>query len=188
MSLEVLSTAAAVGTFVVIAAGTVAALVQLTHLRSGNQLQSFIDLGHQLQQLAPNIGFVYHELPRKMEDPAFRRQAGAFADVEQHPELRVALFLDQFGLLVKMKLMPERFLMEYGGGAAAFAKCWTNIEDVIALRRRELPNAYQNFEFLAVRARKWLDRFPNGTYPSNEPRIPIAGRGPCDDPSRLTRP
>ena len=181
MSQETLGTAAAIGTFVVIAAGTVTALVQLVHLRSSNQLQSFIDLGHQLQQLAPHIGFVYHDLPRKMEDPAFRRQAGGFGDLEQHPELRVALFLDQFGLLVKMKLMPERFLMEYGGGAAAFAKCWTNIEDVIALRRRELPNSYQNFEFLAVRARKWLERFPNGTYPSNEPRIPLTGRWANDD-------
>lgn len=174
MSLEVLSTAAAIGTFVVIAAGTAAALIQLTHLRSSNQLQSLTDLGRELQRVAPHVAFVYSELPRRMEDPAFRREVGVIG--EQHPELRVALFLDQFGLLVKMKLMPERFIMESGGGAAAIVKCWTNLEEVIAIRRRELPNAYQNFEFLTVRARKWLDRFPSGTYPSNEPRIPLAER------------
>lgn len=79
-------------------------------------------------------------------------------------------------LLVKLKLMPERFPMEFGGGADAILKCWTNLADVIAIRRREAPNAYQNFEFLAVRARKWLDRFPSGTYPSNEPRMQLSDR------------
>lgn len=176
MSQETLSTVAAIGTFVVIAAGTAAALVQLTHLRSSNQLQALIDLGQDLQHLASPIGFVLHELPRKMEDPAFRRQIGVVVDPQQHPELLVVLFLDRFGLLVKMKLIPEPFIMEFGGGADAIVKCWTNLADVIAIRRRELPNSYQNFEFLTMRARKWLDRFPNGTYPSNEPRIPLTGR------------
>lgn len=173
MSLEILATAAAVGTFVVIAAGTAAALIQLVHLRSGNLLQAVIDLGQEVEHLAPHLGFVYHELPKRMEDPKFQSEVGRVLDPTLHPELSVAIFLDRFGLLVKMKLMPERIIMEFSGGAEAIVKCWTNLEGVIALRRRELPNSYQNFEFLTVRARKWLERFPHGTYPGNEPRISL---------------
>ena len=176
MSLELLTAVVTVATFIVLAAGTVAALIQLTHLRSSNQLQALIDLGQELQRNFPQLGFVYQDLPRRMEDPEFRREVGLVFDPERHPELLIATFLDRFGLLVKLKLMPERFILEYSGGADAILRCWTNLEDVIAIRRREAPNSYQNFEFLTVRARKWRDRFPHGTYPSDEPRIPITDR------------
>jgi hypothetical protein len=176
MSLEQWTAIASICTLIVLALGTAAALVQLTHLRSSNQLQSLLDLGQELQHIAEHIGFVNHVLPQKMQDPAFRRDIGVKVDPEQHPELLVALFLDRFGLLVKMKLMPERFIMEYGGGADAIAQSWANLEDVIAIRRRELPNAYQNFEYLAVRARKWLQSHPHGTYPSHEERIVLTDR------------
>ena len=176
MSLDVLGTAAAIGTFVVIAGGTIAALIQLVHLRSSNQLSALVDLGQELQRVAPHLGFVLDQLPQKMEDPVFRREIGHIIDPERHPELLVAIFLDRFGLLVKLKLVPERFLFEFGGGADAIVRNWMNLEDVIAMRRQELPNAYQNFELLTVRARKWLQRFPDGTYPSNEPRIHITNR------------
>lgn len=176
MSSDLGTTIATIGTFVVLSAGTVAALIQLTHLRSSNQLHALIDLGQEVQHMARSMGFVYHELPRKMEDPEFRREVGVTIDPEKHPELLVAVFLDRVGLLVKLNLMPEHFVMELGGGADAIVKCWTNLEDVIAIRRREAPRAYQNFEFLTVRARKWHTAFPNGAYPANEPRIPLADR------------
>lgn len=176
MSLEQWTAIAPIATLIVLAAGTAAALVQLTHLRSSNQLQTLVDLGQELQRISEHVAFVNHVLPQKMEDPAFRRDIGVKIDPEHHPELLVALFLDRFGLLVKMKLMPERFIMEYGGGADAISKCWANLQDVIAIRRRELPNAYQNFEYLAVRARKWLQSHPYGTYPSYEERIKLSDR------------
>ena len=105
MSLELWTEIATIGTFVVLGAGTAAALIQLTQLRSSNQLQALMDLGQELQRMASHLGFVYHELPRKMEDPAFRREVGVKVDAELHPELLVALHLDRFGLLVKMNLM-----------------------------------------------------------------------------------
>lgn len=42
ITLEVLSTAASVGTFVVIGATAIAAVVQLRHLRASNQLQGLL--------------------------------------------------------------------------------------------------------------------------------------------------
>lgn len=44
MSLEVLSTSAAIGTFLVIAATAIAAVVQLRHLRISNQLTGLLNI------------------------------------------------------------------------------------------------------------------------------------------------
>jgi hypothetical protein len=42
--LETINTIATVATFVVLTAGAVAAAIQLRHMRTGNQLQAFIDI------------------------------------------------------------------------------------------------------------------------------------------------
>ena len=80
MSLEFWSTVASVGTFVVIAATSIAAIAQLRHMRSGNQIAVFA----QIQALAESpearesLRFILHELPERIKDPAFRR---SLADV-----------------------------------------------------------------------------------------------------------
>jgi hypothetical protein len=176
LSIEAWAAAATIGTFVVIAVTAVAALIQLGHLRSSNQLQAITDLGHQIASIAEPLSFVYRDLPLKMKNAKFRREIGGVIDLKSHPELLVAIRLDQFGLLLRMGLMDERFGMEFGAGAAGILKAWTNLEGVIAIRRRVVPLAYQNFEYFAVRAQKWLERHPEGTYPSNEPRLPVVDR------------
>jgi hypothetical protein len=49
MNFEAWNTAAAVGTFVVIAASAIAALVQLRHLRTSNQLSGLVSVFEMLQ-------------------------------------------------------------------------------------------------------------------------------------------
>ena len=173
MSPEVLSALAAVGTFVVITVTAIAALVQLRHLRSNNQLQALIDLGQQFERVSRYYSWVYHVLPEKMKSPEFRSEIGVIVDPVLHPELIVASFFDQQGMIVKHNMMHERLIMEYGGGADVILRCWTNLRGVIAIRRERAPSVYQNFEYLAMRAQKWLARFPKGNYPSDEPRMPL---------------
>lgn len=48
MSLELISTLAAVGTFFVIAATAIAAVIHLRHLRASNQLTAFMTVTHRL--------------------------------------------------------------------------------------------------------------------------------------------
>jgi hypothetical protein len=164
MSYELLNSIATVGTFVVISATAVAAMIQLRHLRSNNELQAMLDLGREFQQVAPHISFVYGDLPTKMKDPQFRKEVGINIDPAVHPELIVAAFFDQCGLLIRLRLMPEKFIMEYAGGADSILRCWHNLSEVIAIRRSEAPTVYRNFELLAVHARKWLARYPRGSF------------------------
>lgn len=181
MSAELLNALASAGTFIVVAVTAVAALVQLAHLRRSNQLQAVLDLGNEFGAIAKHIGFVYYALPEKMKDPEFRRRVGYVISADEHPELLVCVFFDQIGMLVRWELMEERFIMEYAGGANSIVRCWKNLEDVIAIRRRSAPTVYQNFEYLAARAHKWLERFPKGNYPPQEQRMPLADRWAPDD-------
>jgi hypothetical protein len=181
MSYELLSAIAAIGTFVVIAASAIAALIQLGHLRSSNQLQAVTALARDMDAVVPHLGFVYNELATKMNDPAFREEIAQLVNPDAHPELSMALFFDRFGMLVRLRLMEERLIFEHGTGATAIIIGWHKLEDVIAIRRRHAPDAYRNFEYLAVRAQAWLARYPHGAFPATEPRLPISDRWAADE-------
>jgi hypothetical protein len=173
MSFEAWNLVATLGTFLVIAVTAIAALVQLHHLRTSNQLQAFLSLGLQYRDVAPMIGFVYNELPKKMESAQFREEIGAVLDPQVHPELIVSGFFDMLGGLVRYRMMDEPLVLDFAGGTHAILKCWKNLGGVIEIRRRHAPAAYENFEYLAARAQQWNARFPNGTYPAAEPRMPL---------------
>jgi len=174
--LEAWNTVATIGTFVVITVTAIAALVQLAHLRRANQLQAVIDLGSEFGAIAKPISFGDRELPEKMKDPEFRRDVGLVINADDHPELLVCVFFDQLGMLVRWGLMEERFIMNYARGAYSIMACWNMFEDVIAICRRNAPATYENFEYLAARARRWVERFPRGSYPAGEPRVSIRDR------------
>ena len=76
MTLELVNTLAAVGTFVVITATAIAATVQLNHLRRNNQLQAILALRTErnTRQLDNAFEFVSTELRARLEDPAFRAE------------------------------------------------------------------------------------------------------------------
>src|ERR1700674_896118 len=178
MSVEVWICAAAVGTFVVITVTAIAAFCQLRHLRTSNQQESLLTLGQRLNDNIPLISFVYFELPELMNSEEFRRDIGLVINRDHHPELIVAGFFDELGALVKNRMMDESLLMEFGGGADSILWCWKNLAGVIAIRRRNAPAAYENFEFIASRAKRWKERFPKGTYPAREPRMPLPPEKP----------
>jgi hypothetical protein len=75
MSIEVLNTAAAVGTFLVITASAVAALLQLRHLRVNNQLSGLLTVLTLIQSrdMRELFDFVRHDLPANLEDPEFMK-------------------------------------------------------------------------------------------------------------------
>lgn len=139
MYLEVWSVIAAVGTFVVITVTAIAALVQLSHLRNSNQLQALISMGQELREMAPLAGFVYHELPKKMESAEFRRDIGLVLNRDSHPELIVATFMEHLGAMIKHRLMDEALVLDFAGGADAILRGWNNLKGVIEIRRRSAP-------------------------------------------------
>ena len=75
MSLEMWSTLASVGTFVVILATALTAVVQLRHIRLANQLSGLLSAFGMLQDPSVRelLSFVRHDLAEKMKDETFRR-------------------------------------------------------------------------------------------------------------------
>jgi hypothetical protein len=81
MSLELVNTLATFGTFVVIAATAIAAIVQLRHARSSNQIAALNELRETME--SPDFReaqhFIQTQLSAKLQDPAFRYQADVIA-------------------------------------------------------------------------------------------------------------
>ena len=173
MSLEVWSTIFAGGTFVVIAATAMAGLIQLRHLRAGNQLNTLLTLMRMWQapDLQEHMGYVRGELQQKFKDPSFMAEfaEGAISRSE-HRELLVADYWEQIGAFMKYHLMDEASWIDVTGTQVYIT--WQRLEPMIkAVRHTRGPSTYENFEYAAVKAKLWLDKHPNGYYPAGTPRM-----------------
>jgi hypothetical protein len=174
LSPELITAFASVGTFVVIAASAIAALVQLRHLRQSNQLSGLLSVLELFQQPRVHelIDFMRHELPEKMENPDFR--AGlerSPIDRREHPELHLCDLYDQIGSYVRTGLVDESLFLQASWFNIVLN--WTILEPVVTICRRTRPNLFENFEFLAGRAVSLRQRHPHGIYASAPPPVDL---------------
>lgn len=175
MTVETWSAVFAGGTFVVIAATAIAAIVQLRHLRAGNQLSMLITIMQMWNssEMQEHIMFARETLPGKLGDPGFLAPFALrrLSRIE-HPELLVADFFEQIGCYVKHGLMDESAWLDVA--SPQVTTCWDAIEPAIYKMREGFgDSAYENFEYLAVRARIWSKRHPHGAYPKGTPRMAV---------------
>ncbi len=186
MSLELVDTLATFGTFVVIAATAIAAIVQLRHLRTSNQLTGLLNILGRSED--PQFS-EWREATRKVaqeqiRDAAFRRrlEEGTF-DRRDAPWLHLYNWYDYIGSLVKQQLVPEESIMDVFSWV--MVQDWERGEDLVAvIRRTGGDGIWENFEYLVVRSRKWLKVNSGGKYPRNVPRIPLTDRWlPVDHPA-----
>ena len=113
MSLELVNTFATLGTFSVIAATAIAAIVQLRHMRGSNQIVALNELRETTETAEFRAAqlFVQTELSSKLRDPAFRYQvANAAARTEENKSLiakamMIGNFYEGMGVLVKNGLV-----------------------------------------------------------------------------------
>jgi hypothetical protein len=175
MSQETLNTVAAVGTFIVIAATAIAAVVQLRHLRAQNQLTGLLTVLARVEDPQFNawVDGAREIVKSRMTDPAYRRAIldGTF-ERKDNPWLNLANSYDWVGSLVKHDLIPEESLLDVYSTRVIGA--WEIIEGIVPLvRGRAGPTVWENFEYLVVQARKWLAQHPDGAYPTGAPRLQI---------------
>lgn len=172
MTFEAIGALSALGTLVVIAATAVAALVQLRHLRRSNQLSGLLSVLKLFQDphFHELIDFVRSELPERMNDPGF--VAGLEAtpvDRKRHPELHVAEMYEEIGAYVRCDLIDEDFFLQAHWYNVLLY--WKLLLPSISIVRKHRPYTWENFEYLAYRAKAWSDRHPLGNYPSTAPRM-----------------
>jgi len=173
MSLELVNAIAAVGTFVVIAITAVAALVQLRHLRSSNQLAGLLHTVtvYRDPEFQHNLSWLHDTFPLKFKDPSFvaqLRYPGALSRTD-HPELAIADLWEQTGVYIKYGLVSEEAFMDLAGHSVLSA--WEGLAEVIKIRREVVGDAaFENFEYLASRAIEW-NKAHATSYPSGTPKL-----------------
>jgi hypothetical protein len=175
MPLEVWSTVASFGTFVVIAGTAIAALVQLRHARSSNQIAAITEMRETLEseKFTRAWRFVADQVPKLIADPAGRNKLGA---VIFHPEIEavrdVANFFEVMGTFVKLGIVDQALVCDLWDGVVF--KSWKHLEPVVMIRRQvSSPGLWSNFEYLAVLCEKSLSRNQGDNYPRGMRRMTI---------------
>jgi len=160
-------------TLVVVAAASVAAIVQLRYLRQSNHLNGLLEILNQWN--LPAVQSALSELraiPQKMKDPKYLEMLKAPGTVERakYPELLALDLWEQIGTYCKYALIDEKVLLDIT--SAQVLSAWRSAEPLITLvRERAGMSAFENFEYLAMRATQWGRRYPDGTYPARLPRM-----------------
>ena len=173
VSLELLNAIAAIGTFIVIAASAVAALIQLRHMSAGNQLDAILSLERDFRgpEIQESLRYVQTELRERLRDADYRRDLVdiGFVDSRTHLELVACNWFNAMGTLLKNGLVSERTFMDLFGRLIVYY--WSELGPVVALMRRNRgATQYHDFEYIACRARAWLERYPAGTFPAKMKR------------------
>jgi hypothetical protein len=178
MTPEYLTAAASIGTFLVIGATAIAAIVQLRHMRAGNQLTGLLNVLSRVEDPTFNEWFdaTREQLATNMSDPDYRR---AIYDEtftrRNNPWLNLCNSYEWVGSLVKHDLIPEEPFMDVYSARILYV--WNTIEEVVAIRRRRGdPSLWENFEYLVVRARAWEREHPKGAFPPTEQRLQITDK------------
>lgn len=180
MSLELANTLATLGTFLVIAATAIAAILQLRHARSSNQIAALNELRETTEtpEFMEASHFVQGGLSSKLQDPAFRYQiAMRSARTDETRALiakvnRVGNFFESMGTLVKTGLVDEELALQIWDGVTVQA--WGHLAPYLAILRRSAGDVlWEKFEYLTVLAQGWMAAHPKGTYPPGMRRIDL---------------
>jgi hypothetical protein len=174
MSFEALSLAASAGTFLVIAATAIAAIVQLRHMRSSSQVTAL----SKLEEMWDDPEFTKArrrlrvELNERLADPAFRSDLRAET---QSDELSFCLnsvcnFFETMGVYVKHGLADPDVVCDFWGGNVV--QNWERLAPAIAeVRQSSLGDrVWENFEYMVIVAQRFAEEHPNGTFPRGTPR------------------
>jgi hypothetical protein len=193
MSLELVNTLGTVTTVVIVAAAAIAAMIQLRHLRAGNQINAMLSIGDEfrVQAFVDADLLVAQKLAASLDDPAYRAyeiarsRSQATPDVAQeYIALRQATVLignayEELGILVKNGIVDkDLFLDRYSW---RITTAWRRLESLTALARDATQQAavWENFEYLAVLSEDWLAK-GGSAYPKGIRRIRLQNPWPLE--------
>ena len=191
MSIEWVSTIGSLLTVLIVGATAIAALVQLRHMRAGNQINAILTIGEKFMdpRFEDARALVTAGLEQALQDPRFRayviarasRNAMPGISDEQLAMLRavnlVGNLFEEIGNLVKNGIVDEYLLLdEY---VTQVIGMWNRLEPYTALTRDVTGDMglWDNFEYLTVRARAFIAAHPT-TYPKGVARIPLTNPWP----------
>ncbi len=175
ISAEWLIAIGTIGTFLVISASAWAALVQLQHVRSSNQIASLNNIKATLDSelYRDAMRFVREALPDRYEDSEVRRiLLQARRPREFDPLILVANFFEEVGMFVRLGYIDRAIACAVWG--KIILDCWTKLEPFISNHRRvfDHPDDWTNFEYLAVISQRTNRESRMAAYPLGMERMP----------------
>lgn len=172
--LETLNTVAAIGTFVVIGATAIAAVIQLRHMRASNQLEGLLSVLARVEDANFNAWLTetQRQLPQMLGDQAYVDSVINNTFDRSVAWLQLGNSYDWVGSLVKNRLIPvDAFLDVY---SFRVIQAWELMIPIIVLARYpDAPGVWENFEFLYVQAQLWWKQHDDGNYPKHIPRATL---------------
>lgn len=177
MSAEWVTAIGTIGTFVVIAASATAALIQLRHMRSSNQIVVLTECRETLE--SPDFReaqrFVSYELPKRLQDPQERLrvvQPQTQFEGEYKAIDTVANFFESMGMFVKNGIIDRDLALSMW--CYVVLRNWNSLLPIVTYVRDDLgePSLWEHFEYLAFLSKMYLEAHQGGSYPHNVPRLP----------------
>ena len=175
MSADWVTAIGTLGTFLVITASAVAALVQLRHIRGSNQIAALTEFRETMEseRFQTAQAFVSFELPKRLKDPAEAAEATTLPFRGEYQAISaVANMFEALGGLVKSGVIDRGVACDVV--AFIVVRNWDAMVPVITYMRRKVVNRalWENFEYLALLSKRFIASHPNGAYPLGEPRLP----------------
>jgi uncharacterized protein DUF4760 len=178
MNPEWVTAVGTLGTFVVIAASAVAALLQIRHMRSGNQIAAYNECRETMDSadFRTALNFIRTTLADRLAEPETLERIFAGRLSDEYSGIRmVANLFESMGLFVKTGMMDERIACELWSGIVLDS--WRKLEPLTAvLRSRVSEGVWINFEYMAALSEKYSERFPAGEYPRGVHRMRLENR------------
>ena len=172
--LDTLNTVAAIGTFIVIAATAIAAVIQLRHMRASNQLEGLLSVLARVEDANFNAWLTetQRQLPQLTNDPDYMQSVIDNTFDRSVAWLQLGNSYDWVGSLVKNRLIPvDAFLDVY---SFRVIQAWELMIPIIVVARYpDSDDIWENFEFLYVQANAWRKNHGGGNYPRHVARATL---------------
>lgn len=174
MSAEWVTAVATAGTFLVIAASAVAALIQLRHMRGSNQIVALTECRETLEspEFREAQRFVSYELPKRLQDPDESRKVAQLPFAGEYEQIgTVANFFESMGLFVKQGIIDRHIACDFW--AFVVLRNWEALLPVTTYVRATIGSdaLWENFEYMALLSERYAQTNPV-SYPKGQPRMP----------------
>ncbi len=176
MNAEWVTAIATAGTFVVIAASAMAALVQLRHMRGSNQIVALTECRETLESAEFRAAqrFVSYELPNRLTDPAECRKAAQIPFSGEYEAIAtVANFFESMGLFVKTGIIDKRIACDFW--SFVVLRNWEALLPITSYAREKIgqPALWENFEYMAALSERYQREHPTA-YPRGMSHMPTS--------------
>jgi hypothetical protein len=118
------------------------------------------------------VSYVRNELRERLKDVSYLDNIAKPGPVlrSEHPEFHICDYYEQVGSYVKYGMIDREAYLDVGCVpiVAMWEVLWPLID--VMRKKRKTERVYENFEYLAVISRQFIEKYPNGTYPRTLPR------------------